>query len=151
MAERLIRANQCDVTLLHVEDDELDIIGFRRALGALGIANPVRNAHDGVEALEILRGEGGREPLASPFIVLLDLNMPKMDGLSFLEELRSDPRLRSAVVFVLTTSKADEDKCRAYQSNIAGYIVKQDAQDGFLAALELLKTYWQVVDLPAMA
>ncbi|MEM1399179.1 MAG: response regulator [Pseudomonadota bacterium] len=137
------------VTLLVVEDDELDVIGVKRALRALRVNNPVVVAKDGVDALDILRGQNGRQKLEAPYIILLDLNMPRMDGLEFLAVIRSDPNLRSSVVFVLTTSDDQEDIIKAYDHNVAGYIVKADPQRSFMDALKLVETYWTTVALPA--
>lgn len=136
------------VSLLLVEDDELDVMGIQRALTDLKIANPVTVAADGVEALEHLRGENGREKLAAPYIILLDLNMPRMTGLEFLQEIRNDPQLRTAIVFVLTTSAADEDKVKAYNHNVAGYIVKADPTRSFQEPVKLIDYYWTIVELP---
>ncbi|MEZ6185490.1 MAG: response regulator [Planctomycetota bacterium] len=136
------------VTLLIVEDDEVEAKGMRRALGKARIANPVIFAKDGVEALEVLRGEEGHDPLTKPYLVLLDLNMPRMGGIEFLAELREDPIHKDALVFVLTTSKEEEDRVRAYDHNVAGYIVKNDFGAGFLKVLELIQTYWRVVEFP---
>jgi CheY-like chemotaxis protein len=93
-----------DVTFLIVEDDEVDIMALERSFDQLRIANKKIVAKDGVEGLEFLRGEGGRDRIEPPFIVLLDLNMPRMNGLEFLEEIRNDATLHKSVVFVLTTS-----------------------------------------------
>lgn len=134
-----------EVTILVVEDDDLDVKGIRRALKKLKIANQFVRARDGVEALEILRDN---KKIQRPYIILLDINMPRMNGLEMLAELRDDPQLSSSVVFVLTTSKTDEDKMSAYQKNIAGYIVKGDVGDGFLKIMEMLDHYWRVVELP---
>ena len=106
-------------------------------------------ARDGVEALEILRGENGHAKLPRPHLILLDLNMPRMNGIEFLEAVRADEDLRSAVVFMITTSKADEDRMRAYGHNVAGYIVKRDPANTFMEAVALLEHYWKVVEFPA--
>ena len=137
------------VTLFLVEDDEVDVMAVKRALKELRISNPIRHARDGVEALEILRGENGADPIAQPFIMLLDLNMPRMDGITLLGHLRDDPDLKSSTVFVLTTSETDEDIVNAYAFNVAGYIVKSDAKEGFREAVGLLDLYWTIVTLPA--
>jgi len=105
------------VTLLIVEDDEVDVIGIMRALESLKIANPTIIANDGIEALEHLRGENGREKITGPYIILLDINMPRMSGLEFLEIIRSDPALKKSIVFMLTTSNADQDIVAAYEHN----------------------------------
>lgn len=136
------------VHVLHVEDDDIDVMGLQRAFHKGKIANPVVVAHDGVEALEVLRGTNGREKLPRPNIILLDLNMPRMDGISFLKEIRSDEELRKSIVFVMTTSKADEDKVQAYDLGVAGYIVKSDPASSFLEAATMLDSYWRIVELP---
>ena len=137
-----------EVTILHVEDDELDVMGLERAFKAEKISNPILVAHDGVEGFEFLRGMNGGEPLPRPYMILLDLNMPRMDGITFLRELRADPKLRDTVVFVMTTSKADEDRMKAYDFNVAGYILKDDPARSFLDATHMLEAYWKVVELP---
>jgi CheY-like chemotaxis protein len=137
------------VHLLHVEDDDLCLMGLNRAFKAAKIANPVSFAHNGIEALEMLRGTNGRPRLARPFLVLLDLNMPRMDGIEFLKELRKDEELKKSIVFVMTTSDADEDKVKAYNLGVAGYILKSNPANAFLEATALLGTYWRVVEFPA--
>ena len=136
------------VNLLLVEDDEVDVQGLKRAFAKSRIANPIAVARDGIEALEMLRGENGRTKLPKPHLILLDLNMPRMNGIEFLEVLRADEDLKASVVFMITTSKADEDKTRAYGHNVAGYIVKQDPANTFMEAVSLLEHFWKVVEFP---
>ncbi|MBV9824656.1 MAG: response regulator [Alphaproteobacteria bacterium] len=136
------------VNLLLVDDDEVDVQGLKRAFTRSKIGNPITVARDGIEALEILRGISGKPPLPKPHLILLDLNMPRMNGLEFLEEIRADEDLKSALVFMITTSKDDEDKARAYGHNVAGYIVKQDPANTFLQAVSLLEHYWKIVEFP---
>jgi CheY-like chemotaxis protein len=135
--------------LLHVEDDDLCLIGLNRAFKAAKIANPISFAHDGVDALDMLRGTNGRPRLPRPFIILLDLNMPRMDGIEFLKELRKDEELKKSIVFIMTTSDVDEDKVNAYNLGVAGYILKTNPANAFLEATLLLNTYWRVVEFPA--
>lgn len=137
------------VNLLLVEDDEVDVQGLKRAFAKSRIGNPITVARDGIEALELLRGENGRAKLAKPYLVLLDLNMPRMNGLELLEIIRADEDLKSTLVFMITTSKAEEDKQRAYGHNVAGYIVKQDPANTFMQAVALLEHYWKIVEFPA--
>ncbi|VVB44512.1 Two-component system response regulator [Beijerinckiaceae bacterium RH AL1] len=137
------------VNLLLVDDDEVDVQGLKRAFAKGKIANPITVARDGIEALEILRGENGRTKLDKPHLILLDLNMPRMNGIEFLEAIRADEDLRSALVFMVTTSKAEEDKARAYGHHVAGYIVKQDPANTFMQAVSLLEHYWRIVEFPA--
>jgi CheY-like chemotaxis protein len=136
------------VNLLLVEDDEVDIQGLKRAFAKSRIGNPITVARDGIEALEFLRGENGRPKLPKPHLILLDLNMPRMNGLEFLEAIRADEDLKSTVVFMITTSKAEEDKTRAYAQNVAGYIVKLDPANTFMQAVALLEHYWKIVEFP---
>jgi CheY-like chemotaxis protein len=135
--------------LLHVEDDDLCLMGLNRAFKAAKIENPVSFAHDGIEALEILRGTNGRPRLPRPYVILLDLNMPRMDGIEFLKELRKDEDLKKSIVFIMTTSDANEDKVRAYNLGAAGYILKSNPANAFLEATMLLNAYWRVVEFPA--
>jgi CheY-like chemotaxis protein len=136
------------VNILLVEDDEVDIKAVRRAFRDLRICNPLTEAHDGIEALEHLRGTGGHAPIGHPCLVLLDLNMPRMSGLEFLNELRKDPELRSTSVFVMTTSAAEEDRIRAHDHNVAGYLLKDSSGRNFLEAISMLEHYWRIVMFP---
>ena len=136
------------VNILLVEDDEVDVMALRRAFRELKIANPITVARDGLEALEVLRGTNGTPPLSKPYLLLLDLNMPRMNGIEFLKELRKDEKLSSTLVFVLTTSKQEEDRIQAYDLNVAGYMVKSLLGDSFMTAVTMLEHYWRVVVFP---
>jgi CheY-like chemotaxis protein len=138
-----------NVQLLHVEDDDICLMGLNRAFKVAKIANPASFAHDGIEALEMLRGTNGRPRLPRPFLILLDLNMPRMNGIEFLQELRKDEELKKSIVFVMTTSDADEDKVKAYNLGIAGYILKSNPANAFLEATALLNIYLRVIEFPA--
>jgi len=142
------RVSDRTVKILLVDDNMVDQEAVRRAFVRHRIANPLHVAQDGVEALRILRGEAEHAGLLRPYIVLLDLNMPRMGGIEFLDHVRDDPKLRDIVVFVLTTSKSDEDKLASYDHNIAGYIVKDDVGPGFQRRVDLLQYYWRIVELP---
>lgn len=133
-----------EVTLLLVEDDDVDAMTIERAFKKLKIGNDLVRACDGLEALEILNAGG----VSSPYIILLDLQMPRMNGLEFLEAIRNNPKYASSVVFVLTTSKADEDMISSYKKNIAGYFLKSAAGDEFLEIVHLLHGYWKIVHFP---
>ncbi|MCA9623338.1 MAG: response regulator [Myxococcales bacterium] len=137
------------VNILLVDDDNVDAMAVERAFKRAKIANPLHLARDGVEGLDMLRGKGGHEPLPKPYLIILDLNMPRMNGIEFLAELREDPNHRDAIVFVLTTSQADEDRAASYDKNVAGYLLKSKLGDGFLDLVELLDRYWRVVMLPS--
>ncbi len=137
-----------EVTFLIVDDDDIDVELIKRAFTKLKIANPVIRAADGIEALEILRGEGGREKIQPPYIILLDINMPRMSGLELLEEIRKDENLHRAVIFMLTTSDNEFDIAHSYDKNVAGYVVKSRVGSSFEEALKMLDHYWRIVELP---
>lgn len=140
-----------ETVFLLVEDDEVDVMAMQRAFRKQKLANPLWVAGDGIEALEILRGEHASKPKPSSAIVLLDLNMPRMNGHEFLDAIRKDPSLKRLVVFILTSSAHEGDISQAYSKQVAGYIVKNDFANGGLSkALDLLDNYWRVVELPAL-
>ena len=140
--------NDCKtVSILLVDDDDVDAMGVERALNKLRLANPFFRARDGIEGLEMLRAKA----VDQPYMVLLDLNMPRMNGIEMLRELRRDADLRGTVVFVLTTSDEDRDKLATYNEHIAGYIVKTKLDTGFDELLQLLEHYWRLVELPVNA
>ena len=134
--------------ILLVEDDDIDAEAVKRALTKQRIANPVVRAKDGIGAIERLRGQDSSPPLERPFLILLDLNMPRMNGIEFLKELRSDEDLHDSIVFVLTTSDADRDKVAAYEQHVAGYIVKSQAGEDFISVMGLVEHYWRYVEFP---
>ena len=137
------------LNMLLVEDDELDVMNVQRAFKKNNITNPLYVAGNGIEALAMLRGEGGH-PAIPPTrrIILLDLNMPKMGGIEFLRELRADPELSLITVIVLTTSDEDRDKVEAYKLNVAGYILKPVTLAAFVEIMATLNKYWTVSELP---
>lgn len=132
------------LNILLVEDDEVDVMTVQRAFKKGTINNPLYLAGNGIEALAMLRGEPGY-PAEIPNdrrIILLDLNMPKMNGLEFLQVLRADPKLRHIPVIVLTTSNEEQDRVRAYNLNVAGYILKPIAFSRFVELMITLNQYW---------
>jgi|TARA_B110000008_G_scaffold160511_1_gene161203 CheY-like chemotaxis protein len=133
-------------SILLVEDDDIDAMSVQRAFQRMKIANPIVRAKDGIEALDILL-KGGIE---QPYLILLDLNMPRMGGLELLDTIRNNPQLELSVVFVLTTSKDDEDKIKAYKHHVAGYIVKEKLDEGFEQLVKMLDHYWRLVELPVV-
>jgi CheY-like chemotaxis protein len=134
------------LAILLVEDDEVDIMSVQRAFKKINVANPLHVARDGVEALARLRGENGEK--IEPRIILLDLNMPRMGGLEFLQTLRADPALKAITVVVLTTSNEEKDKLQAYGYNIAGYIVKPVTPGNFVEAMATFNNYWTLSETP---
>lgn len=117
-----------NIPILLVEDDEIDIELVRRMLKKANVANPLHTARDGTEALEVLRGQNGRDKLPQPCLILLDINMPRMNGFELLEKMRGDADMKRNVVFMLTTSARDEDVMAAYDLQAAGYILKKDTE-----------------------
>ena len=133
------------VNILLVEDDEVDVMNVKRAFDKNHILNPLFVAGNGLEALEKLRN--GEVPQGRR-IVLLDLNMPKMNGIEFLRELRNDPALAPTPVVVLTTSNNDRDKIDAYNFNVAGYLLKPVTFAEFSDLMVTLNKYWTLVEMP---
>lgn len=133
------------LNILLVEDDEIDVMNVQRAFRQNHITNPLYVAGNGVQALEILRGD---EMPKDRRLVLLDLNMPRMNGIEFLQELRSDPTLSHIPVVVLTTSNDDQDKLQAYDLNVAGYLLKPVGFSDFANLMVTLNKYWMLVELP---
>ncbi len=127
------------VTILLVEDDDIDAKGIERSFIKRRIANNIIRARDGLEALELLK-----VGIERPFIILLDLQMPRMSGLEFLEALRTDSKLHDSVVFVLTTSKAEQDIVASYDKQIAGYFVKGEVGANFTDIIDMLEGYWRI-------
>jgi CheY-like chemotaxis protein len=137
--------NQSLLNILLVEDDEVDVMNVKRAFEKAHITNPLFVAGNGLEALEKLRS--GEIP-SHRRLVLLDLNMPRMNGIEFLRELRKDAELSATPVVVLTTSAMDRDKFAAYNLNIAGYLVKPVTFADFCDLMVTLNKYWTLVELP---
>ncbi|MCD2173126.1 response regulator [Rhizobium sp. C4] len=142
------RSGTTDVKILLVEDDDGDAKALIRAFAKANIGNPIIRAQDGVEALAYLKGEGKSTQPRPPILLLVDLNMPRMNGIEFIRALRADPDLRRTVAFLLTTSKREEDMAAAYDLNVAGYIVKQNAGVDFLNLVGMIDSFWKIVELP---
>jgi CheY-like chemotaxis protein len=137
--------------VLMAEDDEHDILATRRAWKKHHISNPLYIVNDGEECLDFLHrrekySEQGTAP--RPGILLLDIRMPKMDGLAVLKHIRQDKQLRRLPVIILTTSRAEEDRLRSYDLGVNAYIVKPVGFDNFSGAVRTINLFWQLVDLP---
>ena len=133
------------LNILLVEDDEVDVMNVRRAFQRAHVSNPLHVAGNGLEALELLRGDtipAGRR------LVLLDLNMPRMNGIEFLRAVRADASLQSLPVVVLTTSNDERDKVDAYKLNVAGYLLKPVTFTDFVDLMAALNKYWMLVERP---
>lgn len=138
------------MNVLLIEDDEVDIMNVRRAFKKGNVGNPIYVANNGIEALELLRSSTipvGLERTQRR-LILLDLNMPKMNGIEFLQILRADSNLRNIPVVVLTTSNADRDRIAAYELNVAGYLVKPVAFSDFVNLMVTVNNYWSSCEMP---
>lgn len=138
MAEKMI-------DLLLVEDDDIDVMNVRRALERNKITNPLYVAGNGLEALEMLRNGTVPGPRR---LVLLDLNMPRMNGIEFLRVVRADPELHALNVVVLTTSNNERDKVEAFNLNVAGYLLKPVTFLNFVDLMATLNKYWMLCEMP---
>ena len=130
--------------ILLVEDDCVDAMTVKRALDDLKVTNPLITRLDGEEALEYLRDGDGKMPC----VILLDLNMPKMNGFEFLKIVKADDELKQIPVIVLTTSREENDKMESFRLGVAGYIVKSIDYKKFLDAVRIIDLYWTLSELP---
>jgi CheY-like chemotaxis protein len=145
----MFKPAQTAINILLIDDDDVATEGVERSLGKSGVTFNITTAGDGLEGLQILRGQHAEKTILPPMLVLLDLNMPRMDGLEFLSVIRDDEALNKIVIFVLTTSSRDSDRSAAYQKHIAGYMVKSVVGPQFSKLSELLTSYGRSVNLPA--
>ncbi|WP_323782933.1 response regulator [Leisingera sp.] len=137
-----------DLSIILVDDDHGDAKAVQRAFRKVKIANEITRAIDGLEALDYLRGTGGKDKVQPPYVLLVDIKMPRMSGIELVQELRADPELSRSVVFFLTTSSHEHDIEAAYDLNAAGYIVKETAGRDFLELVNMVDRYWRIVEFP---
>ncbi len=131
-------------TILLVEDDSVDAMTVRRALKEVNVTNPVAVAGNGEEALEYLRNNANERPC----IILLDLNMPKMNGIEFLRVAKQDGMLRAVPVVVLTTSRGEREKVESFNLGVAGYMIKPVDYRQFVEMMRTIDLYWTISELP---
>jgi CheY-like chemotaxis protein len=140
------------ITILMADDDPDDRLLTKEAFAETHLANDLRFVEDGVELLDYLKRRGKyADPAASPRpgLILLDLNMPRMDGREALREIKADPALKNIRVIVLTTSKAEEDILRTYDLSASSYITKPVTFSGLVDVVKALGKYWlEIVELP---
>ncbi len=142
--------NPVPIEILLVDDDELDLELTREALNASKIRNTISTAKDGVEALQHLRRAPGYEDSPRPDVILLDLNMPRMDGHTFLAELKDDPDLAAIPVVIVTTSDEEADVVRSYELHAAAFITKPIGLDQIGNVVRAIEEFWlQVVRYPS--
>ena len=133
-----------DKPILLVEDDQVDVMTVKRALGEIRVTNPVINRENGEEALKFLRDPGNERPC----IILLDLNMPIMNGIEFLRVVKQDALLKRIPVVVLTTSEEQPDKIKSFDLGVAGYMAKPVDYRQFVELMRTLDAYWTISEVP---
>ena len=131
--------------ILLVEDDDVDVMTVKRALKDLNIKNRLVNTANGEEALEYLKNNSNKKPC----IILLDLNMPKMNGIEFLQVVKADDTLKKIPVIVLTTSSQQQDIVESFRLSVAGYIVKSVDYAEYTEAINTINLYWSLSKLPS--
>lgn len=138
------------MNILLVEDDEVDILNVKRTFRKNKIDHCLYVASNGLEALDMLRNKYGDLPKSKDknLLILLDINMPKMNGIEFLRELRKDTQLKAIPVIVFTTSDDDQDKYNASELNVAGYMIKPIDFQGFTKTITILNEYWNLSKIP---
>ena len=143
--------NKKPFVVLMAEDNEHDIVATKRAWKQNNIANPLYIVRDGEECLDYLHQRGKySEPGSAPRpgILLLDIKMPKMDGLAVLKQIREDEKLHRLPVVILTTSKAEEDRLKSYDLGANAYIVKPVGFQNLAEAVRTINLFWELVELP---
>lgn len=130
-------------TILLVEDDRVDQMTVKRAFKDAKITNKLDIAENGLEALDLLRGDADL-----PCLILLDLNMPKMNGIEFLQELRKDEQLKVLPVVVFTTSREESDKIESFRMNVAGYMIKPVDYHQCVETIRTIDLYWTLSEVP---
>jgi CheY-like chemotaxis protein len=134
-----------NTNILLVDDDTVDVMNLERAFARGKISNPVFVASNGLDALSLLRSPGFPK---NRVLVLLDINMPKMNGMEFLRALRADPILSSTTVVVLTTSNEERDRVEAYKLNVAGYLLKPITSSSLVDLATTMNQYWSLMEMP---
>lgn len=127
--------------ILLIEDDYVDILTVQRAFAKLEVKNPLQICGNGLEALDYLREN------EFPALIILDLNMPKMNGLEFLEEIKSDPKLSLIPIVVLTTSQEQSDRLKSFENHVSGYMVKPVEFKEFVKIMDSIRNYWENSEL----
>jgi len=139
------------ITILLVEDDDVDAATVVRGLSRAAIHNPLVRARDGIEAMDMLLGMNGKEKLPPPLILLVDIRMPRLDGLGLIRRIRTNQSLQRTIIFILTTSDNDKDRAAAYDAHVAGYIVKSSTPDQFHSLARMLDYYLAIVAPPPVS
>ena len=130
--------------ILLAEDDSVDVLTIQRALKEIKVTNRLDVVENGVEALNFLRDPAHQKPC----LILLDLNMPKMNGIEFLKEFKQDDHLKMIPVIVLTTSREERDKIESFANGVAGYMIKPVDYKQFVEVLRAIDLYWTLSEFP---
>ena len=133
-----------DKPILLVEDDQVDVMTVKRALKEIKVTNPVVNLENGEEALKYLRNPESEKPC----IILLDLNMPIMNGIEFLQVMKQDSQLKRIPVIMLTTSEEQQDKINSFDLGVAGYMAKPVDYRQFVEVMRTIDAYWTISEVP---
>lgn len=136
------------ISILMVEDDDNDIIMTKRAFERYNLRNVLYVARDGEEALDFIYRRGDYQDSPAPGLILLDIKLPKMDGLEVLRRLKSDPDKRHIPVVILTASRREKDKIESYKLGVNSYIVKPLDFSKFIEAVSTINLYWSLNQLP---
>lgn len=131
-----------NLNILLIEDDMIEVMKLKRASGSLNLDHNITEANNGEEALSILEDKDNL-----PHIILLDLNMPKINGIEFLKILKADGQLRYIPTVVLTTSSNQRDLLECYKVGIAGYVLKPLKYEDYVSKIEKLLSYWSMNEL----
>ncbi|MDQ9171168.1 response regulator [Oxalobacteraceae bacterium R-40] len=130
--------------LLLVEDDQVDVMTIKRALKEIHVVNPVAHVENGEEGIAYLRDDSKEKPC----LILLDLNMPVMNGIEFLQVVKQDEHLRRIPVIVLTTSEEQQDKVNSFNLGVAGYMAKPVDYRQFVEIMRSIDMYWTISEMP---
>lgn len=130
--------------LLLVEDDQVDVMTIKRALKEIHVVNPVAHVENGEDGLAYLRDDTKEKPC----LILLDLNMPVMNGIEFLQVVKQDEHLRRIPVIVLTTSEEQQDKMNSFNLGVAGYMAKPVDYRQFVEVMRSIDMYWTISEMP---
>ena len=136
------------IQIVLIDDDDVDVEAVGRLLRLHALPYKLVTFSNGSDAKNALAGRFGHELMRQPYLILLDLNMPRMNGIELLDWLRTQPHLRRSIVFAFTTSEAQQDCRAAYDRQVAGYLVKSHLGAGYIELVNMLDTYTQSILFP---
>jgi len=133
-----------NLPVLLVEDDQVDVMTVKRAFKEIKILNEIVVCGNGIKALEYLQDP----QTTQPGLILLDLNMPKMSGLEFLQVIKTKPELKRIPIVVLTTSQEEQDRIESFNLSVAGYMIKPVSYQKFVEVIRIIHVYWELSEGP---